>query len=232
MIAFRGIRKEFEGKDGSPILALRDVDLEVKPGDFLLLTGPSGSGKSTLLFTAAGMQCPTAGKVMFSGQDVYGMSQADRSALRRTKLGFVFQTFNLIPYLTCLDNVALPAVLEGEPRAEAISRAKALLDRVGLGSRLAHKPAELSVGERQRAAVCRSLVNSPKVVLADEPTGNLDLKSAQRILDLFLEENSRGLTIVMATHDLRATKGSSRMVAIEEGRIIETSLSRLHKEDV
>lgn len=219
MIEFQSLSKRYPGPDGESVFALQDVDWRVKSGEFVMVVGPSGSGKSTLLVTAGGMLAPTEGKILFEGRDVYALSPGKRAALRRKRVGFVFQTFNLIPYLNCLENVALPALIDGKPGRASFDRAKSLLDDLGMGRRLLHKPSELSVGERQRTAICRSLINRPDVILADEPTGNLDSGNTDDVLEIFGRLNSEGQTIVMATHDLRLAEKGTRIVSLLDGRI-------------
>ncbi|MDA8132852.1 MAG: ABC transporter ATP-binding protein, partial [Elusimicrobia bacterium] len=177
--------------------------------------------KSTLLVTAGGMLAPTEGTVRFGDAEVYALSQSERAALRRTRLGFVFQTFNLIPYLSCDENVALPALLAGRPRKAAFERAGALLEQLSLGGRRTHRPSELSVGERQRTAICRSLINEPEVVFADEPTGNLDSRMTGEVMDILCRLNAGGQTILMATHDPRLAGRGTRILSLENGRIVE-----------
>lgn len=219
MIQVDHASKLFPGKNGSPITALRDISLDIDPGEFVMIVGPSGSGKSTLLFTVGGMQHPSEGKVLFAGTDVYSLSSTKRAALRRTRIGFVFQTFNLVPYLNCLDNVVVPAVLAGKPRGASLRRARELLDRLGLSQRLKHRPSELSVGERQRVALCRSLINDPDVILADEPTGNLDETMTAEVMDILRSLNKNGQTILMATHDPRLAEQGTRLVALRDASV-------------
>ena len=226
MIKLDHATKAFAAKNGHPVVALQDVSLEIEPGEFLMVRGPSGSGKSTLLFTVGGMQRPTGGSVFFGDTDLYRLSAAKRAQLRRTHIGFVFQTFNLIPYLNCLDNVIVPAVLSGKPRGKSIEKAGKLLARFGLSDRLKHRPAELSVGERQRVALCRSLINAPQVILADEPTGNLDRGMTDEVMDVLRDLNARGQTIIMATHNLELAEKGTRVVALDTGFIEEDRPSR------
>ncbi len=221
MIKLERTTKEFKSRNGHPIFALKDVDLEIRSGEFVMVVGPSGSGKSTLLFTVGGMQQPSEGSVFLGGTDIYRLSPAKRAKLRRTRIGFVFQTFNLIPYLDCLDNVVVPAVLDGVPRRTAIDRAHDLLERLGLALRLKHRPSELSVGERQRVALCRSLINEPEVLLADEPTGNLDSVMTDEAMRILRELHVGGQTIVMATHDVNLAEKGTRVIALREGLVEE-----------
>ncbi len=226
MIRFERTTKEFASRNGHPIFALKDVDLEIRSGEFVMVVGPSGSGKSTLLFTVGGMQQPSEGSVFLDGIDIYRLSPAQRAKLRRTRIGFVFQTFNLIPYLSCLDNVVVPAVLDGVSRRTALGRARKLLERLGLSKRLSHRPSELSVGERQRVALCRSLINEPEVILADEPTGNLDSVMTDEAMRILRELNVGGQTIIMATHDLNLAEKGTRVIALREGLVEEDRPSR------
>jgi putative ABC transport system ATP-binding protein len=206
---------------GKDIQALSGVTLEISRGDFVAVIGPSGSGKSTLLLVLGGMLSPAAGRVLLEDQSLYDLGSDQRAALRRRKIGFVFQTFNLVPYLTALENVQLPLFLAGVPEADQKRQAAALLERVGLADRVSHKPSELSVGQQQRVALARMLANDPAVILADEPTGNLDPETAESILKFLEEVNHEGRTIVMVTHDLRAAQRSSRTLKLQDGVICD-----------
>ncbi len=221
MIQVDHASKLFPSKNGTPVTALRDISLDISPGEFVMIVGPSGSGKSTLLFTVGGMQHPTEGSVLFADADIYRLSSTKRAALRRTRIGFVFQTFNLVPYLSCLDNVVVPAVLAGKPRGASLRRAATLLERIGLSNRIKHRPSELSVGERQRVALCRSLINDPDVILADEPTGNLDETMTGEVMDILRSLNAGGQTILMATHDPRLAEQGTRLVALRDACIVQ-----------
>lgn len=220
MIRVDHASKLFPGKNGQPVTALRDISLDIEQGEFVMIVGPSGSGKSTLLFTIGGMQHPTEGKVLFDDCDIYRLSSTKRAALRRSRIGFVFQTFNLVPYLSCLENVVVPAVLAGKSRRLSLRRARSLLKRLGLSDRLKHRPSELSVGERQRVAICRSLINNPDVILADEPTGNLDEAMTGEVMDIFSRLHANGQTIIMATHDPRLAEQGTRLVALREADVV------------
>ncbi len=226
MIRMMCTTKEFPGKNGHPVVALQKVDMYVQPGEFVMVVGPSGSGKSTLLFTVGGMQQPTQGRVIFGNTDLYMLSPAARARLRRTRIGFIFQTFNLMPYLSCQENVALPAVLAGKSRRSGRRQARELLERLSLGERLGHRPAELSVGERQRVALCRSLINEPEVILADEPTGNLDSGLTDEVMQILRDLNSNGQTIIMVTHDPQLAEKGTRVVTLHEGSVAEDRPSR------
>ena len=181
--------------------ALRGVDLAVERGEFLAVMGPSGSGKSTLLHLMGCLDRPTKGRVLFEGQDVTRLRPSALARIRNRRVGFVFQSFNLFPALTALGNVELPMIFAGMPRAERIYRAQELLSRVGLGERAKHLPSELSGGEQQRVAIARALANSPDLLLADEPTGNLDTETGRGVLSLLSEANREGVTVAVVTHD-------------------------------
>lgn len=219
MIELQNVSKMYPGRNCQPVAALEGVEFKVEQGDFVMIVGPSGSGKSTLLFTVGAMLSPTSGKVMLDGRDLYGLSPKERAAVRRSELGFLFQTFNLIPYLSCLENVALPCVLTGTSKKASLERARDMLGRMGLAHRLPHRPAELSVGERQRVALCRSIVNDPPLLLADEPTGNLDRENTEGIMNLLLELNGSGQTILMVTHDLELAERGTKLLALRDGRL-------------
>lgn len=201
--------------------ALRGVDLEVMPGEYLAIVGPSGSGKSTMLNTLGLLDRPSTGTYWFEGQDVSALSEDERAALRGGEIGFVFQSFHLLPTRTVLENVMLSTAYAGIPREEREVRARVALDRVGMGHRVDFYPGTLSGGEKQRAAIARAVSTAPRLLLADEPTGNLDQENSQAVMRLFEELSADGLTIVMITHD-RAVAGSARRrVSINDGRLTE-----------
>ena len=201
------------------VQALREVDLVIAKGQMTAIIGPSGSGKSTLMHILGCLDAPTGGTYVLDGQDVSTLSSFQLAAVRNRKIGFVFQTFNLLPKASLLRNAELPMLYAGVGRAERRERAQAALVRVGLGDRGKHRPAELSGGQRQRAAIARALVMSPSLVLADEPTGNLDSKTGLDILNIFHEMHERGETIVIVTHDPRIAEQCQRVVQIVDGRI-------------
>jgi len=211
---------------GQYVTALDNASVTIAKGDFVSLVGPSGSGKSTLLLMLGGMLSPSSGQVFLDGQSLYTLSPNGRAELRRQKLGFVFQTFNLIPYLTALENVQVPLYLAGIEPAAQQEQAAALLERLGLGERLHHKPCELSVGQQQRVALARMLANDPAVVLADEPTGNLDPDTSRQIIEFFEEINDEGKTIVMVTHDPRAAERARRTLRLADGQILPEGAAR------
>lgn len=198
---------------------LDDFDFTLDAGDFVVVTGPSGAGKSTLLHIAGGLDAPDTGTVAVSGQDVWTMKAGARAAFRRRHLGFVFQFFNLVPMLTAAQNVSLPLVLDGMSARSADARARQLLARVGLGERAGHRPAELSGGQMQRVAVARALVARPALVLADEPTGNLDSRSSAEVLELLRSlSDEDGTAVVLVTHDPAATHYGSHHLHLVDGR--------------
>ena len=200
------------------VRALRGADLVVEKGDFLAVTGPSGSGKSTLLHLLGGVDVATSGEVRFLGSDLARLSVEARAALRLREVGLVFQRFHLLPMLTASENVELPLAAARVGRRERRARAAAVLERVGLGDRLRHRPSELSGGQCQRVAIARALANDPALVLADEPTGELDRATSRRVLALFQELNAAGTTLVVATHDLDLAAGAHRRIEVVDGR--------------
>ncbi|MER3601695.1 MAG: macrolide ABC transporter ATP-binding protein [Nitrososphaerota archaeon] len=200
--------------------ALRGVTLSVAKGEFLALVGPSGSGKSTLLSIAGTLALPSRGRVLLGGIEVAKLGRRELAELRNRELGFVFQSYNLVSYLSALENVELPMTAAGVPGEERRRRARALLEELGLAAHLNKKPAELSGGEQQRVAIARALANEPSLILADEPTGNLDSKSAHAVATLLKRIcRERGVTVIMATHNLELVKYAQRMVRLRDGRI-------------
>jgi len=198
---------------------LRDINLEVREGEFLAIMGPSGSGKSTLMNLIGFLDRPTEGRIMVKGLDINKLSDKELARLRGLEIGFVFQTFNLIPRLTALENVELPTYANVRNGVDAHQRAKELLKLVGLGDRMHHKPGELSGGQSQRVAIARALINDPAILLADEPTGNLDSKTGSEILNMFTKLNEDGRTIVMITHDPEIARYADRVVLVKDGII-------------
>ena len=217
------------------VQAVRGVSLRVEAGEFVSIMGPSGSGKSTLMHLMGALDTPTTGRALFDGKDLNTMSDRERSHLRRTRVGFVFQFFNLLPTLTAVENVALPLLLGGVARGRAVKDAAAGLDRIGMGDRAGHYPEEMSGGEMQRVAIARALVGDPEAVLCDEPTGNLDSANSQEILKLLraLPESGRR-SVVMVTHDPHAAAVADRLVLIRDGLIESTEqlTAREHGERV
>jgi ABC-type lipoprotein export system ATPase subunit len=218
VLQLEGVFKKYRRGD-EVVHALADFDLSLDAGEFVVVTGPSGAGKSTLLHIAGGLDKPDAGRVAVAGQDVWAMRTGARAALRRRNLGFVFQFFNLVPTLSAVENVSLPLVLDGVAAHSADVRAKALLERIGLGDRGRHCPAELSGGQMQRVAVARALAARPSIVLADEPTGNLDSHSSTEVLSLLRSlADEEGAAVVMVTHDASAVGYGSRELHLVDGR--------------
>lgn len=217
LITLRGVTKSYR-KGGETIDAISEIDLEVQEKGMIAVVGPSGSGKSTLLHMIGAMDRPTRGEIVVAGQTVNRLSQMELTRFRRQTVGFVFQTFNLIPNLTALENVALPMEFNEVPKAIRLDRAKVLLERFNLGHRLKHRPHELSGGEMQRVAIARAVANEPRLVLADEPTGNLDSRSGQIIYEL-LKEVSRERTVIIVTHAENLAMLAERVIHIRDGRL-------------
>jgi putative ABC transport system ATP-binding protein len=224
MLVARSLSKEFLS-GGRPLAVLRDVSFTLETGAFAAIVGPSGSGKTTLLGLLAGLDVPTRGAVLLDGTDLTALDEDARARLRGEKVGFVFQSFQLIPTLTALENVTVPLELRGERGAEA--RARELLDRVGLGGRGHHFPTQLSGGEQQRVAIARAFVNRPRILFADEPTGNLDGATGARIVELLESLNREdGTTIVLVTHDLGLAARAQRVIRVADGAVVEDSDER------
>lgn len=210
------------GAASQPIYALNDINLAVEEGEFLAIMGPSGSGKSTALYLMGGLEQPSSGKVWLRDQDISALNDDALSRIRRESLGFVFQFFNLIPVLSAAENVAIPLILDGVPRSEALKRAEESLARVGLADRASHRPSELSGGQQQRAALARALVTKPAVVLADEPTGNLDSRSSDEVVQMLREAVDKwGQTLVLVTHDPRVAAHADRIVFLKDGKVAD-----------
>lgn len=220
MIVLDRVTKHFAGK--RDVVALDDVCLRIARGELVSIIGPSGSGKSTLLNLVGGLDRPTSGSVVVDGQALAGLADDGLTRVRRDKIGFVFQFFNLLPTLSCLENVGLPLHLRGWPRRKVDSRARELLGLVQLGHRLDHLPEELSGGERQRVAIARALSVYPPIILADEPTGNLDTHTGEEILALMRDLHARlGSTVVIVTHDMKVAQSCPRTIALRDGRVVE-----------
>jgi putative ABC transport system ATP-binding protein len=201
--------------------ALRGVDLEIKPGRFVSIQGPSGSGKSTMMNMVGCLDIPTRGNIFLEQKNIAHLQESELAQIRGRKIGFIFQQFNLIATLSALENIMLPMTFQDVPRAERMERAKKLLEMVELGDRIHHKPSELSGGQQQRVAIARSLCNDPDVILADEPTGNLDTKTGCIIMDFLVKLQKQGKTIVMVTHDQTLSKYADRVVHLHDGKIVK-----------
>jgi putative ABC transport system ATP-binding protein len=219
LIRVENVKKRYRTGD-EELWALKGISLEIRRGEFLSIMGPSGSGKSTLFNQIGALDVPTEGKVFFEGQSVFDLSESQQAWFRCNKIGYIFQTFNLIPVMTALQNVTLPMIFQGMSQDEAEARGKAILERVGLGHRLTNKPSELSGGQQQRVAIARALANKPVVILADEPTGNLDTKTGTAIVELLQELNQdEGVTVICSTHDPKMITSSQRVCWILDGRL-------------
>ena len=219
LLVAEGVRKVYRTGDVE-VTALRGLDLQVRSGELVAVMGPSGSGKTTLLNCLSGLDDIDAGRVLIGGRDLFAMSDADRTEHRARSMGFVFQSFNLIPVFTAVENIELPLLLVGTDRREARERATAMLDRVGLTGRDRHRPNELSGGEQQRVTIARALVARPAIVWADEPTGNLDTAMAAQVMDLLLQLNvEQGQTIVLVTHDPSIGAAAHRLVRMRDGML-------------
>jgi putative ABC transport system ATP-binding protein len=203
------------------IYALNDISLKIEKGDFLSIMGPSGSGKSTLLNLIGGLDQPSNGQIFIDGQPFHGISDDQLTLIRRKRVGFIFQFFNLLPILNAVENVSLPLLLDGVPFSRIREKAIHLLESVGLGSRTEHRPEQLSGGEMQRVAIARALITDPAVILADEPTGNLDSHISEEILGLLKNLNQAGQTIVLVTHDSKAASFGKRIIRLKDGSITE-----------
>lgn len=210
------------GDPARPVYALNNVSFKVQEGEFVAIMGPSGSGKSTLLHLLGGLERPTSGKVFLRDTDLGGLKDDALSRIRRTQLGFVFQFFNLIPVLTARENVAMPLILDGVPRGEALKRADETLAKVGLTDRKTHRPTELSGGEQQRVTLARAMVTNPALILGDEPTGNLDSKTSDEVVSLLRQVvDEFGRTMVIVTHDPRVAAHADRIVFLKDGEIVD-----------
>ena len=216
------------------VWALKGISLEVRRGEFLSIMGPSGSGKSTLFNQIGALDIPTEGKVYFEGFSVFDLSEEQQAWFRCNRIGYIFQTFNLIQVMTALQNVTLPMVFQGVHKDEAAARGEKILKRVGLGARMHHRPFELSGGQQQRVAVARALANTPSVILADEPTGNLDTKTGAEIIELLKDLNKHeGVTVICSTHDVKMLGSSDRVCWITDGLLTKISAgAEFHPEEM
>ncbi|MCL4388686.1 ABC transporter ATP-binding protein [Candidatus Marsarchaeota archaeon] len=214
------VRKIYSNKEGLTYVALNGVSVEIEEGDFVAIMGPSGSGKTTMLDLMGTLDTPTSGRIIINGKDTSSMNGNELAELRNSVIGFVFQSYNLVPYLSALDNVMLPSLVSGSGSKEKLQQAKDMLAEVGLGEKVNKRPNELSGGEQQRVAIVRAFINNPKILLSDEPTGNLDTKSAKNVLDILsrmCKEN--GTTVVLSTHDPEVGAFARRRIHIRDGLI-------------
>jgi putative ABC transport system ATP-binding protein len=217
-ILTEGLWKTYE-MGGEKLHALRGIDLTIRKGEYVAIMGPSGSGKSTLMNLIGCLDTPTSGKYWLAGRLVSELDDDELAAIRNKEIGFVFQTFNLLPRATALHNVELPMIYNGTPSEERLARARRALEAVDLGERMFHKPNELSGGQRQRVAVARALVNSPSIVLADEPTGNLDTKTGDEIMALFTRLHDEGNTLILVTHENDVARRANRIIHVRDGKV-------------
>ena len=220
IIELKNLAKHYEMGENI-VKALDGIDVKVKKGDFIAIVGPSGSGKSTMMNMIGALDLATEGEIFLDDEDIENLEESELAQIRGRKIGFVFQTFNLIPTLTAMENVMLPMTFQGLGREEKLERAEKILKKVGLEHRKNHFPNELSGGEMQRVAISRALANDPEVILADEPTGNLDTKTGKEIMKIFTDLNKRGKTIIFVTHDLDLTKYATKVLKLRDGKIDE-----------
>jgi len=220
MIKLKNVVKTYRMGKSVEVHALRGVALEIQDGEIVAIMGPSGSGKSTLMHLLGGLDQPDEGSLAFNDQDISNQSRTALAEFRGKRVGFVFQSYNLIPTLTAIENVELPMIYQGVPRKERLNKAQQLLEQVEMGDRAHHRPTELSGGEQQRVALARALVNDPEILLADEPTGNLDSKSGRQIMEYLKKLNEeRGMTVILVTHDPATARYAQRTIHIFDGKI-------------
>ena len=224
VIELKDIMKTYHMGD-SVVHALYHVNLKIEPGEFTSIMGPSGSGKSTMMNILGCLDRPTSGEYFLDGKEIAGYDDDELAHTRNAKIGFVFQNFNLLAKLTAQENVALPLVYAGIDEEERMERAKKALEAVGLGERLEHKPMEMSGGQRQRVAIARALINNPAIIMADEPTGNLDTKSSYEIMDIFKKMNESGKTVVMVTHEPDIAEQTKRILVMRDGQLVSDERS-------
>ncbi len=219
-IVLDSVNKSYEIGDYE-LHVLQDISLDIKKGEFIAIKGPSGSGKSTWMNLIGSLDVPSSGNILLDGDNLSNLSESELAILRGKRIGFVFQNFNLIPSLGAFENVSLPLIFQGIKKEKRDSITKEILEKVGLKNRMNHKPSELSGGERQRVAIARALVNDPEIILADEPTGNLDSKTGKEIMQLLINLNKEGKTLIVITHDNSIAKLAKRVIKLKDGRIIK-----------
>ncbi|MFA5829082.1 MAG: ABC transporter ATP-binding protein [Candidatus Gracilibacteria bacterium] len=228
LISLRDIRKEYlmgEGENSIVTQALRGVSFSINEGDYVAIIGQSGSGKSTLMHILGFLDSPSTGDYVFDSRNTTVYEEDELADIRSEKVGFVFQAFNLLPRTTAIDNVRLPLIYQGVPFFEQKQRAEEALKRVGLGDRMSHKPNELSGGQQQRVAIARALITNPKLILADEPTGNLDTQASHEIIELFRKLNAEGKTIILVTHEVDIARSAKRIITLRDGQVLSDVLN-------
>lgn len=225
IIQLKNVKKFYEIGD-SIVRALAGVSISVKKGEFIAIIGPSGSGKSTMMNMVGALDIPTEGEIYLDGKDIAHLHESDLAQIRGRKIGFVFQNFNLIPTLTAKENVALPMLFQGISKEYRLNKAEEILNKVGLSDRTEHLPNELSGGQRQRVAIARALANNPELILADEPTGNLDTKTGKEIVELFKKLNEEGKTIIVVTHDQNIANHAQKILKMQDGKFVEEKNAR------
>ena len=226
IIKIDNVWKKYDMHEAEPLIVLKEINLEIRKGEFVAITGPSGSGKSTMLNIVGALDKPSWGEIYLDGKDIALMSESNLAVLRGRKIGFIFQQFNLLKNLSALQNVMLPMEAIDTSRPEAEKRATYLLNLLGLGDRLNHKPSQLSGGQQQRVAIARALANNPEVILADEPTGNLDSKTGKFVMDFLGKMHNEGKTIILITHDIELVNYAKRIVHIKDGKIEKESYNK------
>jgi putative ABC transport system ATP-binding protein len=229
LIKIQDVWKKYDMGDTEPLIVLKEINLDIKEQEFVAITGPSGSGKSTMVHIVGALDKPSWGEVYLKNKNISEMSESDLATLRGKTLGFIFQQFNLLPTLTALQNVMLPMEVIDQPESVARENATKLLESLGLGERLNHKPNQLSGGQQQRVAIARALANNPEVIIADEPTGNLDSKTGKFVMDFLGKIHNEGKTIILITHDLGLVSYAKRVIHIKDGQIEREKLNSRKK---
>jgi putative ABC transport system ATP-binding protein len=230
LLELKGVWKKYDMGHAEPLIVLRDINLEINKGDFVVITGPSGSGKSTMVNMVGALDRPSFGQILLKGKDIEKLNDSDVAVFRGETIGFIFQQFNLLQTFSALENVMLPMKIINAPDDSSRERAAELLNQLGLLERMNHKPNELSGGQQQRVAIARALANNPEIVLADEPTGNLDTKTGRFVMDFLKKLNENGKTVILITHDLELVKYGTRIIYIRDGQVEkEVENTKTHK---